>query len=74
MKLHVVFSLNVTSSFVDDIFRVVGSIRYCLYGKFLAVISSKKVRSNFLRFTVKCDIISQSINAAVLTDMDSARC
>ena len=53
-----VFSLNVTSSFVDDIFRVVGSIRYCLYGKFLAVISSKKVRSNFLRFTVKCDIIS----------------
>ena len=58
MKLHVVFSLNVTSSFEDDIFRVVGSIRYCLYGKFLAVISSKKVRSNFLRFTVKCDIIS----------------
>ena len=58
MKLHVVFSLNVTSSFVDDIFRVVGSIRYYLYGKFLAVISSKKVRSNFLRFTVKCDIIS----------------
>ena len=58
MKLHVVFSLNVTSSFVDDIFRAVGSIRYCLYGKSLAVLSSKKVRSNFFRFTVKCDIIS----------------
>ena len=58
MKLHVVFSLNVTGSFVDDILRVVGSVRYCLYGQFLAVISSKKVRSNFIRFTVKCDIIS----------------
>ena len=32
MKLHVVFSLNVTGSFVDDIFRVVRSIRYRLYG------------------------------------------
>ena len=58
MKLHVVFSLNVTGSFVDDIFRVVGSIRYCLYGKFLAVISSTKVHSNFFRFSVKRDIIS----------------
>ena len=32
MKLHVVFSLNVTGSFVNDIFRVVRSIRYRLYG------------------------------------------
>ena len=32
MKLHVVFSLNVTGSFVDDIFRVVRSIRFRLYG------------------------------------------
>ena len=27
-----VFSLNVTGSFVDDIFCVVRSIRFCLYG------------------------------------------
>ena len=32
MKLHVVFSLNVTGCFVDDIFRVVHSIRFRLYG------------------------------------------
>ena len=32
MKLHVVFSLNVTCCFVDDIFRVVRSIRFRLYG------------------------------------------
>ena len=32
MKLHMVFSLNVTGSFVNDIFRVVRSIRFCLYG------------------------------------------
>ena len=32
MKLHVVFSLNVTGCFVDDIFRVVRSIRFRLYG------------------------------------------
>ena len=32
MKLHVVFSLNVTGCFVDDICRVVRSIRFRLYG------------------------------------------
>ena len=32
MKLHMVFSLNVTGSFVDDIFRVVRSIRFRLFG------------------------------------------
>ena len=33
MKLQVVFSLNVTGSFfIDDIFRVVRSIRFRLYG------------------------------------------
>ena len=32
MKLQVVFSLNVTGSFVEDIFCVVRSIRFCLCG------------------------------------------
>ena len=32
MKFYVVFSLNATGSFVDDIFRVVSSLRYWLYG------------------------------------------
>ena len=32
MKFHVVFSLNVTGSFADDIFRVASSLRYWLYG------------------------------------------
>ena len=32
MKLHVVFSLNVTGSFVEDIFCVVRSIRFHLCG------------------------------------------
>ena len=32
MKLHLVFSLNVTGSFVNDIFCVVRSIRYHQYG------------------------------------------
>ena len=32
MKFHVVFSLNVTGSFADDIFGVVSSLRYWLYG------------------------------------------
>ena len=32
MKLHVVFSLNVTGYLVNDIFRVVRSTRYRLYG------------------------------------------
>ena len=32
MKGHVVFSLNVTGSFADDIIFVVSSVRYRLYG------------------------------------------
>ena len=32
MKVQVVFSLNVTGSFVDDIIHVVNSVRYRLYG------------------------------------------
>ena len=35
MKFHVVFSLNVTGSFADDITRVVSSVRYRLYGYLL---------------------------------------
>ena len=35
MKFHVVFSLNVTGSFADDIIRVVSSVRYRLYGYLL---------------------------------------
>ena len=30
MKVHVVFSLNVTASFADDIIRVVSGARYRL--------------------------------------------
>ena len=36
MKVHIVFSLNVTGSFADDIIHVFGSVRYRLYGKLLA--------------------------------------
>ena len=36
MKVHLVFSLNVTGSFADDIIHVFGSVRYRLYGKLLA--------------------------------------
>ena len=32
MKVQVVFSLNVTGSFADDIIHVVNSVRYRLYG------------------------------------------
>ena len=32
MNVHVVFSLNVTGSFADDIIHVVSSVRYRLYG------------------------------------------
>jgi len=32
MKVRVVFSLNVTGSFADDIVRLVNSVRYRLYG------------------------------------------
>ena len=32
MKVHVVFSLNVTGSIADDIIRVESSARYSLYG------------------------------------------
>ena len=32
MRVHVVFSLNVTGSFADDIIRVVSGIRFRLYG------------------------------------------
>ena len=35
MKVHVVFSLNVTGSFTDDI-RVVSVVRHRLYGSLLA--------------------------------------
>ena len=36
MKVHLVFSLNVTGSFADDIIHVFGSVKYHLYGKLLA--------------------------------------
>ena len=36
MKVHMVFRLNVTGSFADDIIHVFGSVRYRLYGKLLA--------------------------------------
>ena len=36
MKVHVVFSLNVTGSFADDIIHVDNSVRCHLYGKLLA--------------------------------------
>ena len=36
MKVHLVFSLNVTGSFGDDIIHVFGSLRYRLCGKLLA--------------------------------------
>ena len=32
MKVRVVFSLNVTGSFADDIIRVVSDVRYRLFG------------------------------------------
>ena len=32
MKVHEVFSLNLTGSLADDIIRVVSSVSYCLYG------------------------------------------
>ena len=32
MKVHVVFSLNVTGSFTKEIIRVVSGVRYRLYG------------------------------------------
>ena len=36
MKVHLVFSLNLTGSFADDIIHVFSSVRYRLYGKLLA--------------------------------------
>ena len=36
MKVHVVFSLNVTGSLADDIIRVESSATYSLYGELLA--------------------------------------
>ena len=36
MKVHRVFSLNLTGSFADDIIHVFSSVRYRLYGKLLA--------------------------------------
>ena len=57
MKLHLVFSLNVTGSFVNDIFCVVRSIRYHQYGislgKDVLEIISHLINMNdmiFLRF------------------------
>ena len=35
MKFHLVFSLNVTGCFADDIICVVSSVRYRLYGYLL---------------------------------------
>ena len=32
MKVHVMFCLNITGSFADNIIRVVSSVRYRLYG------------------------------------------
>ena len=36
MKVHLVFSLNVTGSFADDGIHVFSSVRYRLFGKLLA--------------------------------------
>ena len=36
MKVHLVFSLNVTGSFADDVIHVFSSVRYRLFGKLLA--------------------------------------
>ena len=55
MKLHVVFSLNVTGSFVDDIFRVVCSITFHLYGlslgKYILEIISHLINMNDMIFS-----------------------
>ena len=40
MNVHVVFSLNMTGSFADDIIHVVSSVRYRLYGLLLATTSN----------------------------------
>ena len=48
MKLHMVFSLNVTGSFVDDIFRVVRSIRFCLYGLSLGKLDVLEIISHLI--------------------------
>ena len=64
MKLHVVFSLNVTGSFVEDIFCVVRSIRFRLYGlslgKDVLEIISHLINMNdmiFLRFLAEKRLI-----------------
>ena len=69
MKLHVVFSLNVTGSFVNDIFRVVRSIRYRLYGlslgKDILEIISHLINMNdmiFSRFLAEKTLIIFCIN------------
>ena len=64
MKLNVVFSLNVTGSFVDDIFRVVRSIRYRLCGlslgkDVLEIISHLINRETNNYFMHKKDIVQQ---------------
>ena len=64
MKLHLVFSLNVTDSFVNDIFCVVRSIRYHQYGislgKDVLEIISHLINMNdmiFLRFLAEKKLI-----------------
>ena len=64
MTLHVVFSVNVTGSFVDDIFRVVRSIRFRLFrlslGKDVLEIISHLINMNdmiFLHFLAEKKII-----------------
>ena len=48
MKLHMVFSLNVTGSFVNDIFRVVRSIRFRLYGLSLGKLDVLEIISHLI--------------------------
>ena len=64
MKLHLVFTLNVTGSFVNDIFCVVRSIRYHQYGislgKDVLEIISHLINMNdmiFLRFLAEKKLI-----------------
>ena len=83
MKLHLVFSLNVTGSFVNDIFCVVRSIRYHQYGislgKDVLEIISHLINMNdmiFLHFltekklTIFCIIKHSATNTTFLAQIN----
>ena len=63
MKVHVVFSLNLTSSIANDIIRVVSSVGYCLYGYLFAKnvleIIRHRIRINMKRKIFSHDNIVQ---------------